>query len=79
MQMAETATLALEVDDKTEEVQSLDQSVADLEALRHTEGLAEYERLKENRGFDRPQGGPWARLECVASGSPRTWWSWGWG
>ena len=62
LQKAETATLALEVEDKAEEVQSLDQSVADLEALLHTEGLAGYERLKGSRACDRPKVALWRGL-----------------
>ena len=56
-QKAKTAMLALEVEDKAEEVQGLEQSFAGLEALLDKESLAEYERLKENRACDRPQGG----------------------
>ena len=61
-QKAETATLALEVEDKAEEVQGLEQPVADLEALQYKESLAEYERLKESRACDRPKVALWRKL-----------------
>ena len=41
------------MEDKAEEVQGLDQPVADLEALLDKESLAEYERPKENRACNR--------------------------
>ena len=50
------------MEDKAEEVQGLEQSVADLEVLLDKESLAEYERLKENRACDRPRVALWRGL-----------------
>ena len=61
-QKAVTATLALEVEDKTGEVHGLEQSIADLEALLDKEGLAGYERLRKNRACDRPKVALWRKL-----------------
>ena len=78
-QKAETATLALEVEDKAGEVQGLEQPAADLEALLDKESLAGYERLKGNRACNRPRVTLWSGLGMSGeSGTPRAWWNWGW-